>query len=125
MDASLMRCTQRATLAVTAAVAFGVLGAPALVASAAPSPTPSASQSAPVASDASKSRVTFGVQPATARSRDARPALVYGATAGASLRDHVAVLNYSSKPVVLRVYAADALNTDTGGFGLQPAAAKK
>jgi hypothetical protein len=74
------------------------------------------------AARAATSLVTFGVQPATAAGTDGRPYFSYGVTAGASLSDHVAVLNYSSVPLTLDVYAADALNTATGGLSLLPAA---
>ena len=38
---------------------------------------------------------------------------------------HVAVLNYSAKPLSLQLYATDAINTSTGGFGLLPAGTSK
>jgi hypothetical protein len=71
-----------------------------------------------------KPRVTFGVQPATSTSRDARPHYSFGATPGAFLTDHVAVLNYSSRPLSLQLYATDAINTANGGFGLLVAGQK-
>lgn len=73
---------------------------------------------------ASKARVTFGVEPATAHRPDARPHFAFGVTPGATLSDHVAVLNYSAKPLSLQLYATDAINTSNGGFGLLPAATK-
>lgn len=73
-------------------------------------PSPAAAAQAP--------RVTFGVQPATASHPDSRPNLSYGVTPGSTVRDHVAILNFSSAPLTLSVYATDAINTSGGGFGL-------
>jgi hypothetical protein len=81
-----------------------------------------AAASAPQAG--STSRVTFGIEPATAHHADTRPHFDYGVTPGASLSDHVAVLNYSAKPLSLQVYATDAINTSNGGFGLLTAGTK-
>lgn len=74
------------------------------------------------ASAAAKSpgRVTFGVEPASASGPDGRPDLSYSVTPGATLFDHVAVLNYSSVALALQLYATDAVETATGGFGLLP-----
>jgi hypothetical protein len=69
---------------------------------------------------AARARVTFGVEPAAVGSAQTRPDFAFGATAGALLRDRVAVLNYSEQPLTLQMYATDALNTPTGGFGLLP-----
>jgi hypothetical protein len=71
---------------------------------------------------ASGARVTFGIQPAGRHHPDARPHFAFGATPGATLTDHVAVLNFSTKPLSLQLYATDAVNTSNGGFGLLPAA---
>jgi hypothetical protein len=73
---------------------------------------------------ASTTRVTFGIEPATAHHADTRPHFDFGVTPGATLTDHVAVLNYSAKPLSLQVYATDAINTSNGGFGLLPAGTK-
>jgi hypothetical protein len=69
----------------------------------------------------SKERVTFGIEPASARRADGRPDFSFGVTPGALLHDHVAVVNYSSVPLSLQVYATDAIETSGGGFGLLPA----
>lgn len=63
-------------------------------------------------------QVTFGVQPASKNGPDGRPFFVWGATPGARLSDHVAVVNYGTSPLTLSLNATDALNTDEGGFGL-------
>jgi len=69
-------------------------------------------------------RVTFGIEPSSAGGADGRPDLSFGVTPGAVLRDHVAVLNYSSVALSLQLYATDAIETAAGGFGLLPATAK-
>jgi hypothetical protein len=74
--------------------------------------------SAAAAAHSSAPRVTFGVQPATASHPDSRPNLSYGVTPGSTVRDHVAIVNFSSVPLTLSVYATDAINTTGGGFGL-------
>ncbi|GAA2743574.1 hypothetical protein [Kitasatospora cinereorecta] len=63
---------------------------------------------------------TFGIQPATATDPDGRGTFGYSATPGALVKDHVAVWNYSEQPITLRLYAADAFNTDTGGYDVLP-----
>jgi hypothetical protein len=63
-------------------------------------------------------RVTFGVQPATAGRPDSRANLSYGVTPGSTVRDHVAIVNFSAARLTLTVYATDARNTSDGGFGL-------
>lgn len=63
-------------------------------------------------------RSTFGVQPSSAKKPDTRPNFSYGVTPGAAVSDHIAVWNYSAKPLTLHVYAADAINTTEGGFDL-------
>jgi hypothetical protein len=65
-------------------------------------------------------RTTFGVQPSSAKKPDGRPNYSYGVTPGAVVRDHIAVWNYSDKPLTLSVYAADAINSAEGGFDLLP-----
>lgn len=79
-----------------------------------PSPTPSYDPN----------RATFGVQPSTATALDRRPYLSYDVTPGSSLADHVAVVNYSVRPLVLKVYATDAFNDDRGGFALLQASVR-
>lgn len=66
---------------------------------------------------------TFGIRPATARAPDDRTSFAWGATPGATLRDHLAVVNYGTQAATLRVYATDAVNTTQGGFGLLPTGA--
>lgn len=69
-------------------------------------------------------RVTFGVEPASARGADGRPYFSFGVTPGAVVFDHVSVLNYSSIPLSLQLYATDAIETSGGGFGLLAASTR-
>jgi hypothetical protein len=69
----------------------------------------------------SPARVTFGLEPASATGADGRPALTYSVTPGAVVFDHVAALNYSAQPLTLQLYAGDAVETSTGGYGVQTA----
>lgn len=95
--------------------ASAAIAAIALAAEVAPLP---ASAAAP-----SHARVTFGIEPASATKPDGRPDFTFGATPGATLLDHVAVVNYSTVPLALQVYATDALTTTNGSFGLPPVTA--
>jgi hypothetical protein len=62
--------------------------------------------------------VTFGVEPASAHGIDGRPYFSFGATPGAFVTDYVALVNYSTQPLLLELYATDAVETADGGFGL-------
>jgi len=75
-----------------------------------------AAKSAPV--------VTFGVEPSTSRAPDGRPFFSYGVTPGGLLTDHVAILNYSLRPLPLTVYAQDGVNSAGGGFTLKVGAVR-
>jgi hypothetical protein len=111
--------SHRGPAALVAALLIGLLGAAAPTATAAPAPAaaPAAWASAPTAGQ----KQTFGIQPATAKAPDSRSAYTYEATPGAQLKDHVAVWNYGDQPLTLTLYAADAFNTDTGGYDVLPA----
>ncbi|MFF2850654.1 WxL protein peptidoglycan domain-containing protein [Streptomyces sp. NPDC058001] len=63
-------------------------------------------------------RATFGVQPSGPKKPDRRSDFSYSATPGAAVRDHIAVLNHSTRPLTLSVYASDAFTTEDGGFDL-------
>ncbi|WP_217518841.1 WxL protein peptidoglycan domain-containing protein, partial [Streptomyces lunaelactis] len=102
----------RRIAAVLAACLLAVLPAAAGAASAA-APVPATRPG-----DGGAGRTTFGVQPSAAKKPDARPHFSYGATPGAAVTDHIAVHNYSKKPLTLRVYAGDAFTTADGGFDL-------
>src|ERR1700728_1890010 len=60
------------------------------------------------AASAKPSRIAFGVGPASASGPDGRSSFDYSATPGATLFDHVAVINYSTRPATLQLYATDA-----------------
>jgi hypothetical protein len=90
---------------------LGVLGL--LLGSALP-----ASAATPPAAAHPAGRVTFGIEPASASGPDGRPNFSFVVTPGAVLFDHAAVVNYSSIPLTLQVYATDATETAGGGFGL-------
>ncbi|MEW2397000.1 DUF916 domain-containing protein [Streptomyces sp. NPDC046862] len=82
---------------------------------------PAATASATAPGDGGRTgtgRTTFGVQPSSAKKPDARPNFSYGATPGAAVKDHIAVFNYGTSALTLRVYAQDAFTTADGGFDL-------
>jgi hypothetical protein len=83
-----------------------------------------ASATAPTATrpTADDERVGFGVVPARGNGADERSFFSFALTPGTTAFDRVAILNYSRKPLTLRLAALDALNSDTGGFALQPTA---
>ncbi|WP_051366782.1 WxL protein peptidoglycan domain-containing protein [Hamadaea tsunoensis] len=100
--------------------AFGAAAAPA-AAAAVPAALPPAAGGLSALARAGDGRLTFGIQTATAKKVDTRPAFTYSATAGAMVTDYVGLLNYADQPVTLKVYASDAFNTNAGGFDLLPA----
>jgi hypothetical protein len=51
---------------------------------------------------------------------DGRAYLVYAANPGATILDRVAIFNYGTEPLTLQVYPTDAVQSDTGAFGLLP-----
>jgi hypothetical protein len=67
---------------------------------------------------------TFGIGPSNARGVDQRPAFVYVGGPGTVIRDRFALLNYSFKPVKVKVYATDAFTNRTGAFDVLPAVEK-
>ncbi|GHH75668.1 hypothetical protein GCM10018781_45100 [Kitasatospora indigofera] len=94
--------------------------APVAPASAAPAPAgPAPTAPAPAAGGPAAVQ-TFGIQPASETGPDTRGTFSYGVTPGALLKDNVAVWNYSEQPLTLRIYPADAFNTDTGGYDVLP-----
>ncbi|MFE0625843.1 hypothetical protein ACFW3D_02615 [Streptomyces sp. NPDC058864] len=113
----------RRIAAVLAACVLAVL--PAAETASAATPYAAASHAAAARPGAGPNgRTTFGVQPSTADKPDGRPNYSYGVTPGAVIRDHIAIWNYSAKPLTLSVYAADAINSAGGGFDLLPRATK-
>ncbi|MFF3950694.1 hypothetical protein ACFYYN_38700 [Streptomyces sp. NPDC001902] len=113
----------RRIAAVLAACVLAVLPAAETASAAAPqAAAPHAAAARPGAGP--NGRTTFGVQPSTADKPDGRPNYSYGVTPGAVIRDHIAIWNYSAKPLTLSVYAADAINSAEGGFDLLARAAR-
>ena len=86
----------------------------------APAPVPAAAKVA----SADPAVSTFGVQAATQYKVDTRPHFAYTAVPGADIVDYVAVSNYSSAPLSLRIYAGDAFTNQDGGFDLTASNAK-
>lgn len=81
------------------------------------SAAPTTTTTTPPASD-----ITWGVQPATAQGPTGKPAFIFtNVTPGTRIKDFVGVTNDSKFPVTFAVYAADALNTPSGGFDVLPA----
>ena len=99
---------------VVAALAILIATAPATSAVAATASATRASAS---------NRVTYGIGPASATGADGRPNFSFGVTPGATIFDHVALVNYSAVPLTLQLYARDATETTGGGFGLLSATA--
>ena len=87
---------------------------------AAPAPVPAA----PKLASADPGISTFGVQAATQHNVDTRPHFAYTAVPGADIVDYVAISNYSSSPLSLKIYAGDAFTNQDGGFDLTASSAK-
>jgi Bacterial protein of unknown function (DUF916) len=95
--------------------------APMVAASAAPSSSGQAS----IATVASPAPAEFGAGPASATKLDGRPYFTYDASPGGSLEDHIAIENFSTKPLKLNVYTVDARSGPNGDFVYAPAAAAR
>jgi hypothetical protein len=123
-----LRTRPHSIAAVAAGAAAALVVGVATPAAASPTPAPRSPDPTSASDAGAKKLVTFGVQPASALNgpvhADARPYLTYGVTPGAALQDHVAILNYSTKPLPLNVYATDGINTSEGGFSLLAAGQK-
>jgi hypothetical protein len=103
----------------TAALAgLFLLPIPSAAADETPSPQPPAPTSAP---QDSKDLKTFGIGPANRGGLDGRAAFVYSSAPGTVVRDRVSLVNYSFRPVKVRMYAADAFTNETGAFDVLPA----
>ena len=66
--------------------------------------------------------VTYGIGPATSRAPDRREYLNYDAGPGATLNDHVAVVNRSILALDLAVYPVDGTSGKDGSVGFAPRA---
>jgi hypothetical protein len=72
----------------------------------------------PGVAGAAAEHVTFGIVPGPANSTSAPADFTFGVTGGATVADSVTILNYSLSPLSLQVYAADAVQSSSGAFGL-------
>ena len=72
------------------------------------------------AAPSANSKATFGIGPASAKGLDGRAYLNYSTDPGGGTSDHVAVRNYSVKPLTIRIYAADATASGQGEIGFAP-----
>jgi hypothetical protein len=107
---------------VLAAAALLAPAPAALAGTASPTPSPSASAGPPEASDGP--RVTFGLGPSTKGKLDRRSSYNLLAARGGVITDEVAVINLSTIPLTLNLYAADAVNGTDGSLGIQPSSAE-
>jgi hypothetical protein len=80
-----------------------------------------AASAGPSSATGSKTNVvTFGTQTSGPTKPDGRGYYDYGAGAGGTIPDQIAVINYSSKEISLLIRPTDALNTPQGGFAALP-----
>lgn len=72
----------------------------------------------------SKGEASWGMGPAKhvpeKQVVDGRAYLVYSANPGATILDQIKIFNYGTRPLTLQVYPTDAVQSDTGAFGLLP-----
>jgi WxL interacting protein linking bacterial and host surfaces len=91
-------------------------------------PAPSPNTGHPATAGASPSpapkTAAFGLGPATATALDERSNYVWSVTPAATLKDHVAVVNYSNQPLTLDLYPRDAFNAPNGNLNMQAKSVK-
>jgi hypothetical protein len=113
-------CGMRALAVVLAVMAFVGMGpASASVA------VPTAQHQAGAPATAKRGNITFGAGPATSTAPDGRTLFTYEASAGGSIGDHIAILNITHHPEVLRVYTVDVDAGADGGFFFPPRSAPR
>ncbi|MWB97605.1 DUF916 domain-containing protein [Agromyces seonyuensis] len=66
-------------------------------------------------------QITWAIQPSSPEGPDGRDVLEYSLGPGETATDYVGVSNLGAEPLVVRVYAMDALMTADGAFSLPPA----
>ncbi len=94
------------------AVLIALIAAPsASAADATPQPAPSGQPAA----------LTFGIRP-SGETGDPRSAFRFRLEPGAEVTDSVSVFNYSTSPLTLKLYVADAVTNDSGDVSLLPRA---
>ena len=68
----------------------------------------------------------FGAGPASATKLDGRPYFTYDASPGGVIEDdHIAIINYATKPLTLNVYTVDAKTGTNGLFAYAPKSAAR
>jgi hypothetical protein len=72
-----------------------------------------------------KAGATFGAGPSNKKKPDGRTYFDYNVSPGGRLSDHIAVLNLTYHPEVLRVYTVDVVPGSNGSYLYQPRAAKR
>jgi hypothetical protein len=112
------RAPGRTAAAVGIALTALFVAGPAVANPLSAAPSPSSKHHNASSSPGPTKRATFGIQPVTNGKPDARSSLTYGITAGAGIRDKIAVINYSAGPLTLAVYATDAVNNSSGVMAL-------
>ncbi len=107
-----------------ARLAIALLLVPALAAAVAVSTGSAAlaADSGRLVSAKSVPRAFFGLGPASATKIDGRAYFNWSATPGASLTDHVAVVNFGSTTLSLHIYVTNAVSTINGGTTFVPQA---
>ena len=93
------------------------------VAAAQASPLASSAPSASATSQPSKA--SFGAGPASATKIDGRPYFTYDASPNGVLDDHIAVVNFATRPQTLNVYTVDAVSGTNGAFVYEPRSAPR
>jgi hypothetical protein len=81
---------------------------------------PALASPARIQSARSGPRAFFGVGPASKTKVDGRSYFNWSATPGDKLIDHVAIVNFGTTAVTLRVYVTNAVSTVKGGTGFAP-----
>lgn len=133
---ALLRCAFITSPARTAALriaAFSALAAavcyaaaPALAEQARPSAgSASARPASALRATGPAPRAFFGLGPASKTKIDGRSYFIWSATPGSYLTDHVALVDFGTTPLTLRVFATNAVSTAHGGTGFTKQVIKK
>jgi hypothetical protein len=72
-----------------------------------------------------RASATFGAGPANSHKPDGRSYFNYDTSPGGRISDHIAVLNLTYHPEVLRVYSVDVVPGSNGSYLYQPRTAKR
>ena len=104
------------------AALIGISSVSSALADSTPTPSPSRSASPPAATASGAGNITFGIGPSTKKKVDRRSNFNTLTPRGTVVTDEVAVVNFTTAPLTLNLYAADALNGADGALALRPAA---